>query len=53
MNYNTLLWGEPDDVSEALNHECDEGELRAALQNAFRRIAALEVALAAQQGEKE
>jgi hypothetical protein len=41
--FNTLCRGEPSDVINALESEpADEQELRAALQNAFERIARLE-----------
>jgi len=39
----TLHYGQPDEVMDILDAStCDEGELRAALINAFRRIQSLE-----------
>lgn len=44
--FNTLLHGEPGDAADALEDQpASEQELRAALQNAFRRIEQLEQAL--------
>lgn len=41
--FNVLMHGEPDEAANALGEdEADEGELRAAIVNALRRIALLE-----------